>query len=71
MTPLLGFPFEIGPSSSPVLFSFCPSFHVCGVFSCDVGSGNNFPPREKLVVHDAPRMNFPEFASGGADAVTK
>lgn len=71
MTILLGFPFEIGPSSPPVLFSFDPAIHVCGFFSCDIGSGNKFPPQEKLVVHGAPRMNLQEFVSRGAEAVTK
>ena len=44
---------------------------MCVYFPCDIGSDSNFPPREKLVVHDALRMNFQVFASGGAEAVTR
>lgn len=44
---------------------------VCVCVPCDVGSDGNFPPREKLVVHDAPGMNFQVLAIGGAEAVTR
>lgn len=68
-TPLLNLPFETGPYSSPVLFSFCLSIPVCLCFPCDIGSGNKFLPREKLMVRNALGMNFQESASGGAEAV--
>lgn len=54
-------------SSALLTLSFNSCVYLC--FPCDIGSGNNFPPREKLVVHDAPRMNFQVSASGGAEAV--
>lgn len=69
---LLGLLFETGSYSSPVPFSVYPSVHVCVYFSCGTGSVRNFPPREKLVVHNAPRMNFRVLASEeGVEAVTK
>ncbi|CAI9165286.1 unnamed protein product [Rangifer tarandus platyrhynchus] len=64
-------PPETGPTprqcSSPLTLLFVC---VCVCLPCDIGS-HSFPPRETLVVHDAPRMNFQVFASGGAEAVTR
>lgn len=57
------------PHALPVLFSY-PPVHVCVCLPCDIGS-DNCPPGEILVVHDAPRMNFQVFSSGGAEAVTR
>lgn len=56
-------------SSALPLSSFCS--RVCVCFPCDMSSGSNFPPREKVMVHDAPRMNFEVSASGGAEAVAR
>lgn len=70
--PLAGFSIWGWPCCPPVVFCFSLSLHLCVYvcFPCD--TGNNFPLREKLVVHDAPRMNFQIFASGeGAEAQTR
>lgn len=69
VTPLLGFPFAIGPWSLPALFSLYPSVHVCVcvraclLFPSD--TGNHFLPTEKFVVQDTPRMNYQVFFQWG------
>lgn len=67
MTLWLGFAFVIGPRSLLVLFFLSCS---CALFLWD--TGNSFIPREKLVLHDASRINFQVFSSGeGAEPVTR
>ena len=54
------------PHASPALFCYPPiCVCVCVCAPCDTGS-DNFPPRETLVVHNAPRMNF-QWRSRGCD----
>ena len=62
-------PPDTGPTPRQCSFPLTLLF-MCVCLPCDIGS-DSFPPRETLVVHDAPRMNVQVFASGGAEAVTR